>query len=209
MMHRTLCGIMILGLAALAGACSKKGDATCSYSVNPGDIKLEWTGYKFNNKTGATGSFPNAKVAGPTSAGSLPELMKGLSFSADASTVSTGNPGRDVTIQEFFFGKLIPPFQISAVPEAVQGDDKQGTLSIKITMNSKTQLLPFSYTGDPAAGTLEAKGSIDILQEFGGQTAFDSLHQACESLHIGEDGVAKTWSTVDLKLSGKYSKNCK
>ena len=139
----------------------------------------------------------------------LAELMKGLSFSADGSIVSTGNPGRDATIQEFFFGKLNPPFQVSAAAETVQGDEKQGAVTIKITMNSKTQVLPFTYTGDSAAGTLEAKGSIDILQQFGGQAAFDSLHQACESLHTGEDGVSKTWSSVDLKLSGKYSKNCK
>ena len=181
---------------------------SCTYSANPADILLEWTGYKFTQKKGATGKFLNFKVEGGTSAATLADLMKGLSVSVDASAISTGDPARDATLQDFFFGKLNPPHQLTATIDKVEGDESKGTLSVRATMNGQSQVLPLAYTGDPQAGTITATGGLDILQ-FGAKPALDSIHETCVIQHTGEDGVAKTWNTVDLKLTGKYQKVCK
>jgi hypothetical protein len=201
-----------------SGACTRKSEpakaesakptGACSYETNPNDVLLEWTGYKTTQKVGATGKFSIFTVEGATSAPSLPELMKGLSASLDASAVATGNPGRDATLQEFFFAKLNPPFKMKASIDRVEGDESKGTLFVKAEMNGQSHVLPMAYTGNPNAGTIEAVGSLDILQ-FGAQAAYDSIHGACQSLHTGTDGVAKTWTTVDLKLTGKYQKVCR
>jgi len=88
----------------------------------------------------------------------------------------------------------------------VVGDDTKGAVTIRITMNGVTRAVPFAYTTTPE-GTVEAKGSIDLLN-FNLKSAFDSLHEACKDKHVGPDGVAKTWTQVDLLLTGKFKKEC-
>ncbi len=193
-------------MLAASTACTKKEPA-CSYASDPKDIKVEWTAFKTMQKVPVKGSLPQLKVTGPSSTASLAELMKGLKVEIDATAIETGNPGRNVTIQEFFFGKLNPPFKLTASVDQVQGDDLKGTLQAKITMNGNAQSVPLNYQTTPD-GSFSASGSIDILN-FKANPAYDSLHQACEELHKGTDGVSKTWSTVDLSLSGKFKKNCR
>jgi len=69
-----------------------------------------------------------------------------------------------------------------------------------------TRVVPFAYTVTPA-GEVTAKGSIDML-DFALKDAHDSIHQTCEELHKGQDGVSRTWTDVDLTLTGKFTKSC-
>jgi len=179
---------------------------TCTYSVDPNGVSLVWTAFKFTEKTAVNGKFNTRTVSGPTSASSPVELARGLSMEIDGASVETDNPARNATIGEFFFGKLKPSAQIRASVADVKGDDRKGTIDMKITMNEVSRVVPFAYTVTPE-GEVTAKGSIDML-DFALKDAHDSIHQTCEELHKGADGVSKTWTDVDLTLTGKFTKSC-
>jgi len=182
------------------------GGPACTYSADTKDVKLVWTAFKFSDKTAVKGRFNQATVAGTPSAKSLAALMQNLSMDIDGASVETDNPARNATIQQFFFAKFSPPSKIHAAVARVSGDDTKGAMTVKITMNGVTRAVPFAYTAT-ADGGFEAKASIDMLQ-FNLKAAHDSLHQACEDKHKGPDGVSKTWTQVDLLLTGKFKKAC-
>jgi hypothetical protein len=46
------------------------------------------------------------------------------------------------------------------------------------------------------------------VNDFNLAPALAKLNKACEAVHKGPDGVSKTWSTVELKLMAKVTKNC-
>jgi hypothetical protein len=89
---------------------------------------------------------------------------------------------------------------------AVKGDDAGGTVDLNIGMNGVSKTLSFPYQVSPD-GTLTAKTSMEMM-DFGLQAAFDSIHEACKILHTGADGVAKTWTDVELSVTAKLTKSC-
>lgn len=193
---------LTLGLALGSPAAAE----TCTYAVDPNGISLVWTAFKFSEKTAVNGKFNTRTVSGPTSASSPVELARGLAMEIDGASVETDNPARNATIGEFFFGKFKPSAKIRASVADVKGDDQKGTIDMKVTMNEVSRVVPFAYTVTPA-GEVTAKGSIDML-DFALKDAHDSIHQTCEELHKGKDGVSKTWTDVDLTLTGKFTKSC-
>ena len=187
------------------GACSQK-KSTCTYQTDPKAIQMTWTAFKFTEKSAVKGRFNKLQAMGPSSADSLEKLITGLHMDIDGASVETDNPARNATIQQFFFEKFNPAFAIHAMATKLEGDEQKGTLTIHVKMNGVAKEVAFPYTVN-AEGLLEAKGTIDML-DFGLQPAFDSLHQACEDLHKGKDGISKTWTQVDLSVSGRFQKSC-
>jgi len=178
----------------------------CTYSVDTNGIAVVWTAFKFTEKTGVNGKFNTRTISGPTSASSPMALAKGLSIEIDGTSVETDNPARNATIGEFFFGTFKPSAKILASVTEVKGDEQQGTIDMKITMNGVSRAVPFAYSATPE-GAVVAKASIDML-DFALKDAHDSIHRTCEQLHTGKDGVSKTWTDVDLTVSGKFAKSC-
>jgi len=191
---------------AMASPTAPSETENCRYSTDPKEIKLQWTAFKTTQKVPVKGSFNTTVVSGSISASSLAQLATGLKMDIDGSTLESGDPGRNVTIQQFFFEKFNPPFKMSAAVGQFEGDDSKGNIMIDITMNDATQRIPFAYTATPD-GTLTAKSAIDLMN-FNLGEAFNSLHQACEVQHTGEDGVSKTWPDVDLMITAQFTKEC-
>lgn len=195
--------LFVLFLSTLA-ACGPKKSA-CTYTTDPQGIQLEWTAFKFTEKTPVKGKFNKVEVKGTSSAPSLAELAKGLHMDIDGGSVETNDAGRNATIQQFFFEKFTPPSHIHAMASNLEGDDQQGKLNINISMNGNAKDVPFTYS--VTDGVLEAKASIDMM-DFALQAPFDSIHKACEDKHTGKDGVSKTWTQVDLRLTAPFKKQC-
>ena len=199
--------ILALGCAAMTLIGMSNAEAKeCTYSLDAKDVKMQWTAFKTTKKLGVKGTFTKVKVNGATSAGSLGELAKGLSMELDGASVESGNAGRNVTIKQFFFEKFAPAFEIKASIAKLEGDDTKGTIHIALSLNGVSKTVPFAYTVQ--AGVLEAKATM-TMSDFALKSAFDSLHNACGTLHTGKDNVAKTWEDVDLLVSSKFSKVCK
>jgi hypothetical protein len=95
---------------------------------------------------------------------------------------------------------------MEAVTKDLSGNDSSGNLTIEIKMNGVAKEVPFSYTANEQ-GEIVAKTGINLM-DWQLKPAFDSIHQACEQLHTGKDGVSKTWDVVDLEIKGKFTKAC-
>ena len=176
----------------------------CTYTLT--EATPGWTAYKFTEKTGVSGGF-TATTLSPTKAGpSLAAAIDGVTMTIDPASVSSGNEGRDMTIQQKYFGLFAPQTDLTAGVVAVKGDDSSGTVDINVGMNgvSKTISFPYSLSTD---GTFTAKADMEMM-DFGLKAAFDSIHTACKLLHTGEDGVAKTWTDVALSITAKIAKEC-
>ena len=61
-------------------------------------------------------------------------------------------------------------------------------------MNDVTKDIPFEYTATEKEILLS--GSIDMIEDFSANKAFNAIHEACKILH--ED---KTWTDVELNLT--------
>lgn len=178
----------------------------CTYSVDPQAIEIGWTAFKLTDKVGVPGTFREVRWSGPTAASSLQDLARGLRVEIDGTSLSTGNPGRDATIAEYFFRRFRPDAKITGRAVSVEGDESSGTVDIEIAMNGTRRTVPFHYQiGDDHR--VDARASIDVM-DFALQGAFQSLHEACRDKHTGKDGVSKTWTDVEIHLKGAFRKEC-
>lgn len=177
----------------------------CAYTTSSKDITMEWTAFKFTNKAPVKGTFNSMTLQGNTTAKTFSELVGGLSLEIDQSTIESGNPGRNVTVAQFFFDKFTSKAKMKASVSKIEGDEKAGTLHIELAINGVSKTLPFAY--EVKDNVLEAMATMQMM-DFGLKAAFDSIHKTCKTLHTGEDGVAKTWDVVDLRVTGKYAKKC-
>ena len=139
---------------------------------------LQWTAFKTPLKLGVKGTFDKiAFVKGKN-------CLKGAEVIINKHSVDTKNPGRDKTLDSFFFSRLKGDIRAKIV--AV----KEKTLDVAVTLNGVTKTIPFAYTKKD--GIIEAKGVIDLF-DFSGSEALSSINKACFDLHQG-----KTWNDVEL-----------
>ncbi|MEC4113922.1 YceI family protein [Myroides pelagicus] len=152
---------------------------------------LEWTAFKTPEKVGVKGQFKDIKlIDANTAAATVVEGLKDAKFVVVTSSVFTNDEGRDEKLKGQFFAKMLGNIN------GYFGEFKDGKVAVNITMNGINKEKEFTYTEQD--GVLKLNGSIDILEDFTANTAFDSLHEACKDLHAG-----KTWSDVDLAIEIK------
>ncbi|MCC6137085.1 MAG: YceI family protein [Bdellovibrionaceae bacterium] len=171
------------------------------YGYKQDSIVVEWTAYKFTEKTGVKGSHKKvtAKIIGVPQ--SVDEMIAATSFEVDALSVDTANPARDITLKDNFF-KLIKSPKITGKILSL----KDGTAKVEISMNGTTKAIDFKVASSDAKIT--ATAGIDIL-DFGMSASLKKINEACYELHKGKDGVSKTWSTVDLSITAEPVQLCK
>lgn len=196
------CGVAAAALALL----SSGAEASCTYTLNPEGVQVEWKAFKFTSKDGVSGTFRDVKLSGAQTASTLTELARGLRIEIDGASIESGDPARNATVSEFFFQKFQPTAKITGEAVEVTGGDSQGTVKIKITMNGVERTIPFSYT-IAEGGKVEAKAAFDMM-DFALETPYETIHQACEEKHTGPDGISKTWTDVEVRLSGSFAEKC-
>src|SRR5690606_26308603 len=149
--------------------------------------KLEWVAYKTPDKIGAPGTITDIELSGTQDSGNMEQDIKDATFTVVTSTVNSKDAARD----EKLFNGFVKLMAGDITGKFV--DFKEGKVTIDITMNGVTKQKEFTYTiiGD----TMVLKGTIDILADFNGSTAFNSLHELCKDLHAG-----KTWTEVDINV---------
>lgn len=202
MFTRSLSIILFALIAASAGAesCPAKKQV---YKLVPGSVKFEWTAFKTNEKLAVSGGFTSILVEAPTQAKNPDALLAGVSFAIDGMSVSSGSPERDKSLQESFFGKFQPNANI-------EGDIRQaqdGKALVELRLNGTTHQIPLTYILQEANQFVEAKGKIDML-EAALHGPFAAIHEHCKLLHTGADGVSKTWTDVELKVSARVMHTC-
>ena len=139
---------------------------------------LQWTAFKTPLKLGVKGTFDKITYTPGKN------CIKGAEVIIDKHSVDTKNPGRDKTLDSFFFSRL--QGDIRAKIKSV-GDK---TLTVAVTLTGVTKNVPFFY--EKKGSTLTAKGVIDLF-DFSGLEALRSINKACFDKHQG-----KTWNDVEL-----------
>jgi lysozyme family protein len=173
---------------------------TCTYSILKDSVEFKWTGFKYTEKTAVSGTFDKIEFSQNSSSESIADLMKSLSFEVHTDSINSGNPARDATLQKTVFAFLKVPQKISG--KVTSATTKEAVAQLMI--NEPTQVI---LSLDAKDGKLKAKGNLDLMKN-GLKKSYDAVHQACEGLHTGSDGVSKTWSTVEIEIKANYDSKC-
>lgn len=174
----------------------------CTYSYDSENDLLEWTAFKFTEKTGVKGTFNTVEVSSVSEADSPEDLISSLTFKIPTSTVETQNPERNGKISKFFFGTINTP-EITGKLQILRKDGKAG---FEITMNGKKVILLGDYTLTDDLFTFKSTLDVAAWDALGG---IEALNKECKDLHTSTDGVSKLWPEVEVNLSAPIIKNCK
>ena len=176
---------------------SLNGFAKCEYSIDPKDINVSWTAYKTPLKIGVGGAFTKLGVDSVKTGASFGDLLSGIDFKIDATSVSTKDTGRDAKIVKFFF----IPMKGGATIKGKTLKYEKKILKVAMTLNGVTKVIPLKVETEKSV--FKASGVIDVL-DFALSGSLAGINKACEVLHEG-----KTWSDVAISLSAKYTNTCK
>ena len=177
----------------------------CTYEYDPSQTKLEWTAFKFTEKTGVKGSFDTIVVTGTKSSDSILHSISGAKFSISPANINSNVPDRDAKIKEFFFNYPKNNKPITGTFIEIQGKDI-GKATLVLNLNGITKRIPFDFKIDK--DTIIASGEIDII-DFGLNQGLSKLNDVCTDLHKGSDGISKLWPNISLKIESKFKSSCK
>jgi len=164
-----------------------------SYSFDSNKAKIIWKGFKTTDRIQVTGQFEQFESSRDMKQfDSLEGLIDGLDFSIITSSSVSGDPVRDLNLKDYFFKLLTSNFRLSG--SLGYPNNNLIPVTFNTLLGSKTVELSYFFENS----VVEIKGIIDIGIDLGGVMAYESIHQQCEQLHTGGDGVSKTWSEVEV-----------
>jgi polyisoprenoid-binding protein YceI len=210
-MKKTGLNFILIASIALLQGCSSEPDVenevapvekkACFYSYNSGTANLEWTAYKFTEKTPVKGTFTDIVVEGIETSDDPRAIYESMKFTINTKSVSSNNDERDGKISETFFGTVNTP----AITGKVKSLGKDGEAVIEITMNGVTKDVRGEYTLNQAKFAFNT--SIDLMNWDMGN-GLERLNTLCHDLHIGKDGVSKLWSEIGLSFTSELISDC-
>ncbi|MDD2448545.1 MAG: YceI family protein [Sulfurimonas sp.] len=191
--------VLAFSVSLAAGEMGKtKGSCILSQE---GNVVVNWESYKTPKKVGVGGSFDKVTYTAAAAEGNnFREILVGSSVVIETPSVNSKHESRDETLVKFFFNQMKDTVIKAKIVDIksdkrMKGKPKTGEMSVEITMNGVTKVVPMKYVFDK--GDLSAKGSIDLL-DFSASKALSSINEACYDLHEG-----KTWSDVGISFSTK------
>ncbi|MCG9875347.1 MAG: YceI family protein [Leptospiraceae bacterium] len=177
----------------------------CKFEYDPSQTKLEWTAYKFTEKTGVKGTFDKVAVSGTIKSDSIQKSMASAKFTISPSDINSSVPDRDSKIKEFFFDLPKNQKPIVGTLSDIKGNS-EGTAFLILNLNGISKKIPLAYKID--ANTIIATGEMDLV-DFGLSKGLAKLNEVCLELHKGADGKSKLWPNVSLKIESKFKSSCK
>ena len=173
----------------------------CIYGLDKNSLKVEWEAFKTPQKVKVKGRFKSINISVYEKAHSVKELLEGSMAIINTKEVDTNNTSRDKTLFDSFFSYLNPFPLIKAHITDVNVEAK--AFNLNITMNGMSKVIPMRYTVD-TQGNFISRGKIDMVKDFGLDSALKTLNKACFDLHKGV-----TWPDVNIFLKAKLGKYCK
>lgn len=176
-------------------------EEVCMYKYNPSSTVMEWTAFKFNEKTPVKGTFKEINIEGTLESEDPMELLKSLSFDIPVSSIETQNEERNGKIIKHFFGTIATE---NLTGKLVSMNDK-GEAVIEVMMNNMAKKVKGTYTF--VDDKFDFTASIDVAT-WNATSGIEALNKICKDLHTGADGVSKLWSTIDLSFSTTLESDC-
>lgn len=196
---------LILGFSSCKSEAKKSEvaatDIICLYSYDSKTSALEWTAFKFTDKTPVKGTFNEIKIEGLKTAKDEKEMIESLMFTISTNSVETQNEERNGKIVKLFFGSI----DTDAITGKVKSLGDNGEAIIEIKMNNSAQEVAGKYTLDE--GLFSFTATIDVMKWNAGK-GISLLNEACKVLHTGPDGKSKLWSEVDLSFTTQLKSEC-
>ena len=175
----------------------EKKASTAAFVLSDAKSKVEWTAYKFTEKSPVKGQFRKVNITQGGEGNTVKEAINNAKFSIPISSVFTMNTDRDYKIKKFFFGIMKDPELLSGVLEIE--NDSLGYANL--TMNGISNKLPFKYTIEGKKFSMTTQ--MDVLN-WNAQSSIDSLNAICKDLHKGLDGISKLWSEVAINVNTTF-----
>jgi hypothetical protein len=204
--YSALVASLVLGFSLSSGASGQ-----CRYQPELESLKVNWTGYKFTEKAPVSGWFKKSEISfgdpNQETKTSLVEFLKLANVKVTLSSVDSDNWSRDRNLKKAFFAVWDSgDFATGKLQDLKAKDDNSGVGNLSLMVGGITKNVPVKYQMD-AAGLVTIEGSLDVL-DFNGTNAIASINKKCQDLHKGSDGISKTWSTVDIRVTGQVTKLC-
>lgn len=176
---------------------SEKKEKTAAFSLKKAENEINFTAYKFTEKTPVGGQFRQVEITSGGSGNTIKEAINNAEFSIPVSSIFTKDSSRDYKIQTFFFGVMDKTKLLSG--KLTIENDSIGAATIN--MNGVSEKVPFKYT--IVDNTFAMSATMDV-SNWNALDALASLNKVCEILHTGSDGISKTWSEVGLNITSKF-----
>lgn len=177
----------------------------CVYEYSQKDTILEWTAFKFTEKTGVKGNLKKFDVIASGKVARPEEILKSIKFKINTGSVNTGNPERDAKIIKYFFSAMKMGNEIAGSFVSFKGKATGNVISA-ISMNGVTKNVSLNY--EIKENVITISGNIN-LEKWQAEKAIHSLNEQCNDLHKGKDGKSKLWPDVDIKIVSTLSEVCK
>ncbi len=177
--------------------------SNCEFVYDSPATKLQWTAFKFTEKTGVNGTFSEFKVDGMETKKSIVEAVQNVKFSIDGSKVFTSVRERDAKIAESFFGTM--EGGISGYFKNIVGTDS-GTADLFLTMNGVEKKVPAQFTIKNQK-ELELKASINV-EDWNAADSIKALNKVCSEQHTGKNKESKLWPDVNIVVTTTFKTKC-
>ncbi len=185
---------------------TEEAKAKCSYKIDAKSVKLNWTAFKFTEKSPVGGTFDAIELGGLVEAETKIEALKNATISIYTNSVNSSNEGRDVKIKNSFFGTMNKTVILTGAIKSIEGEDA-GKAIIEVTMNDVKKDLDFDWSID-AENMITFKTELSV-NDFNATTSLDALHEVCSEKHTGTDGESILWPEVQVKISAQIVEDCK
>lgn len=175
-------------------------EKTEQFVIKPAGTTVNWTAYKTTAKTPVSGVFTTLNFE-PHSGASVQEALNNVEFSIPVSSIFSKDSIRDGKLQKFFFNVMADTELLKGILKTNSATEAVAT----ITMNGETHDLPLTYT--VAEDRRVSLTGVMQLKDWNALDALSTLHEACEVLHTGADGVSKTWEEVAITIDTYLREN--
>lgn len=173
----------------------------CFYTYDNATTEFAWTAYKTTEKVAVGGTFNVIDITSDSSSDDAAALIESMKFSIETASVNSANEERDGKIADLFFGTL----NTASIDGRVKMLKDNGKAVIEISMNSVKADIEGDYTLVDGKFTFNTSVEMSIWNAMNG---IETLNEACNDLHTGEDGVSKLWSEVALSFSTQLTSDC-
>lgn len=183
---------------------TKISEPVCKKGYDIENTIIGFKAYKTTEKLGVGGVFNEFKISNTEVADSPEEIFAKASFHISVASLETKDPGRNDRIKEHFFGKMSNTNNIKGQVVSFNTDSNKVDISLNLNGVQKDVTFDYKIAGD----TIKVSGSINIL-DFDASESLAALNKVCESLHMGADGISKTWPDVSISISSVIKETCK
>lgn len=197
-------GGLVFALSSCGGGETLPEAKSCGYKYDNLKSKVTWSGFKTSEKVKVSGEFVNFTTSSDGKVfDTISDIIDGATFKIDVASSASGDEARDANLKDAFFSILASDLSIDGRFEDVQ----DGKIVCYFNLADGEKKTVLNYTQEDSRIVLT--GGFDLITDLQADSAYNSIHQKCESLHTGADGVSKTWSEVEVNVSIPFESTCK